>query len=222
MLEVLDASLHQNNEQLYIEEFKGLLGKIVLCFYKMLKDNVKLENNENKIRDLLLNKYINNNEIRKEIGLTEFTFNPEVPEANTNGRPDIKIQPIKCSIEDTSAYYLIECKRLDDKNLDGKTGLNGEYVENGIKRFVSGTYSSYNRINGMIGFVVKQLNIQDNIENINSIIKNHYPELNTSQYLQREYFINNFNFHYSSIHIDSNKRNITLYHLMFDFSKNIV
>ena len=60
------------------------------------------------------------------IGLTE--------RYHSNGRIDIRIIA-KNDFEIDDAYYTIECKRLDNQNLLGETGLNAKYVKEGIKRF---------------------------------------------------------------------------------------
>jgi len=161
MFSELDASAHRYNFLFYEEDFKKLLSNIFFCYKKMLKDRVQLENDENKIRDKLLIDYLNNNKIREEYkDLLDFIFNREVPEHCTVGRTDIKIET-KNTFEDTDAYYIIECKRLNNKNLRGKAGLNAKYVKDGIERFVTRLYSSYCSVNGMIGFVVEAMNIRN-------------------------------------------------------------
>lgn len=161
----------------YQSEFQDLIAKIYLCCELMLLDKVELPyNNENGIRDILLFKYLNNNELRQRFGLINFLFDPEVPV--NNGRSDIKVST-KNTFIDTNAYYVIECKRLD-----GKSTLNKAYVEDGINRFTT-NYKSKNHeyyypsnygFNGMIGFVIKNININDNmvkIGNFFDIIENH-------------------------------------------------
>ena len=206
----------------YHFEFQILLSKIVECYKIMLIDNVKVpRNSENKIRDSLLLDYLNNNKMREKVNLTKYLFNREVPEDNTKGRTDIKVQTQK-SFNDTSAYYIIECKRLDDDNTNGKTGLNGEYVKNGIMRFVDDYYSTYYGLNGMIGFIVDKMDIHKNIEDINNVNDKFYSESNTEQKLEQSNFIADFDFHYSSKHITNSDKNFTLYHLMLDFSDNLI
>lgn len=215
-----NASIYANASNIYIIEFKQLLAKIVLCYNKMIADSVVLENDENKIRDKLLINYLKNDNIRHAIQLVDFIFDREVQEDAGIGRTDIKVQTIN-SFKKTSAYYIIECKRLNNVNLTGRTGLNGKYVINGINRFVTGYYSSYYKINGMIGFIVDELDIENNYANINSIMRTHYPEVHVEQSLTKENFIPAFKYHYSSTHTSNNNHTLTLYHLMFDVSKNI-
>ena len=81
-----------HNAKTYTEEFRHLLVGIVSCYNMMIKDNIKLPNDENEIRDRILIDYLNNDDIRTSTNLQEFTFNREVPENETRGRTDIKIE----------------------------------------------------------------------------------------------------------------------------------
>jgi hypothetical protein len=217
----LDASIFKESSDFKISEFQDILTKIVECYKLMISDGIKVENDENQIRDLLHRNYLDNNEIRNNLGLTEYLFHPEVPESNTTGRTDIRITTSN-TFKDTSAYYIIECKRLDNKNLTGKTGLNSKYIANGIMRFVEVKYSTYRGLNGMIGFVVETMDIQKNIQNINNLLNKKPFDTSTEKSLSFKSFIQNFNHQYHSSHRDLDNKVFNLYHLMFDFSKNLV
>jgi hypothetical protein len=218
----LNAVGYSYNAINYTKELQSILHGVYACYTLMLKDNIELPNDENEIRNKLLLKYLRNDAIREKTGLSgNFIFDREVPEDNTKGRTDIKIQTIQ-TFTKSEAYYIIECKRLDDKKPKGSSGLNAEYINEGIYRFVSKHYSTYHRVNAMFGFVVEQMNIRENIENLNSLLRN--PKLNkcnTIQEIRQATFIPDFDFHYSSIHNDSDNNEFILYHLMFDFSNNI-
>ena len=67
--------------------------------------------------------------------------------------------------EQEKAYFIIECKRLD-----GNKTLNDKYKNEGINRFITKKYSSYYGANGMIGFVVKKIDIDENIKKIGSFL----------------------------------------------------
>ncbi len=220
MANPLNTSAFPGSTDFYIAEFEIILTKIVCCYKILLSDKVRVTNNENLIRDKLLINYLKNNEIRNKIQLTKYLFDKEVPEDNTKGRTDIKVQTINTFL-DTSAYYIIECKRLNNQNLEGTTGLNAEYIKKGIMRFVSGQYSTNNNLNGMIGFVVEQMDIGANIMNINNLLKNNFTGANTENFLTPLCFIKDFEYQYYSTHKDTKGKKIKLYHLMFDFSKNI-
>jgi hypothetical protein len=216
----LNAEGFIHNAKTYTEEFRRLLVGIVSCYNMMIRDNIKLPpNDENEIRNKMLHNYLNNDDIRKSTGLTEFAFNPEVPEINSKGRTDIKVE-VKNPFRSTEAYYIMECKRLDNKNVSGISGLNAAYIKNGICRFVSRYYSTYCELNGLIGFIVTKLDIDVNTIHINTLAKNEIG-CNMTQEIQREYFIPRFEYHYSSKHKDCENKEFTLYHLMLDYSSNI-
>jgi hypothetical protein len=220
MTNTLDPSAFLESANFRDSEFQDILIKVVHCYKMMLADKVRVMNNENLIRDKLLIKYLKNNEIRNKIQLTKYLFDKEVPEDNTKGRTDIKVQTINTFL-DTSAYYIIECKRLNNQNLNGTTGLNAAYIKNGIMRFVDGQYSTNKYLNGMIGFVVELMDIQANITNINNLLRENFSDANTETFLALLSFIEDFKYQYYSTHKDSGNKKIKLYHLMFDFSKNI-
>jgi hypothetical protein len=211
----LNASQFKHRSNFYGSEFESLLSKIIVCYEKMSAHITSLPNKENEIRDVLLIDYLNDNKIRNEIGLKNYLFDPEVPEGN-EGRTDIKIQT-KNTFEDTAAYYIIECKRLDTKSKNWEKSLNSEYVNEGIARFVSKKYSTYYKVNGMIGFIVEAMDINENIIAINSLLNGN---LNTSQVLHYHEIAPNFDFSYRSTH-NLDKGEIAIYHLMFDFSQQI-
>jgi hypothetical protein len=201
----------------YTKEFEGILSKITTCYLQLRKDNIEVPlNDENGIRDILVNNYINNPEIKKSIELDYFVL-PEVPESNSTGRTDIRIFSPN-TIYNQNEYYIIECKRIDNKACRGTSGLNYQYIDNGINRFISGKYSSHYKTNAMLGFVIDSLDIHNNIENINYLLRNIFTQITTTSFLQKENFIDNFEFHYSSIHLTNDKQALKLYHLMFIFA----
>ncbi len=191
----INANLLQTPQNIYSKtEFEKLLGAIYKCYEKMLSDKIVIpHNNENEIRDRLLFDYLNNNFLRAEYELLDFLFDPEVPV--NNGRSDIKVQT-KDTFIDTEAYYIIECKRLD-----GSSHLNKEYKNNGINRFLSGKYPVHPKykINSMIGFIVKEIDIDANINKIGDF----------------------FNLIKINKLYTSNHKDFKLYHQMMDFSHNI-
>lgn len=189
----------------------------------MIDNSDTVPNKEEKIRDILYTRYLNNNTIRNQIGLN-FNIDCEPAEyvnGKCSGYVDLKFSSIN-SLTDTTAYYIIECKRLDDQNLNGTTGLNAEYIKKGIMRFVSGQYSTNKNLNGLIGFIVESVDILENIKNINKLLETHFTGANTKTKLTAAGFTQGFDHSYFSIHKRKNdKEDIKLYHLMFDFSNNI-
>ena len=219
MINNLNASGYEYANIIYEKELQRILQGVYLCYTMMINDNIKLSNNENEIRDKLFFDYLNNDKIRNSIGLTEFLFIREGYE-RTDGRVDIQIKTIKTFIK-TEYYYNIECKRINKIKTRQQTGLNAQYIKNGIYRFVSNYYTTYCGVNAMLGFVVEKIDINDNINNINFLLQKHYSICNTVKYLEVASFIPHFEYHYRSDHKDSDNKIITLYHLMFDFSHNI-
>jgi hypothetical protein len=221
MANQLDSSAFPGSADFYIAEFESILVGITSCYKMMIEDNVSVpSNDENGIRDILLLTYLKNREIRRKVKLINYRFDREITEDTTKGRVDIRIIS-KNDFEIDEAYYVIECKRLDNKNLLGTTGFNAEYVNNGIRRFIEGKYSTYYGVNGMIGFVVEQMDISTNIININKVLRKNFSDANTETILTFHDFITDFEYQYYSIHKDIKDRKIKLYHLMFDFSANI-
>jgi hypothetical protein len=219
----INASFFIPSSEIYEKEFENILTGITACYQMMVNDNTTVPNDENGIRDILRKDYLNNRQIRDQIGFTgKYNVDREVPEDNDMGRVDIKIIT-QNTLTEPEAYYIIECKRLDNQNLTGRTGLNAKYITDGIMRFVKRKYSAYYRINGMIGFVVEQMDISANITNINNLLKKNFDDANTETVLTSLYFIEfieDFEYQYYSIHKDIKDRKIKLYHLMFDFSTN--
>jgi len=216
----LDATNFSGSLPFYDITFEDILSKVTICYHKMIENKESLINDENKIRDVLLLKYLKDDEIRQEVGLIDlYNFEREVQEDESNGRTDIKITT-RDTFKTTKAYYTIECKRLDNVNTTGTSGLNAEYVTNGIERYISKKYSSYYQVNGMIGFIVEKMDIHQNTEKINTLLKAS-KVICTTKEITESNFINGFKFHYHSEHIDKDNNKFGLYHLMFDFSENI-
>ncbi len=225
MFESISASKFAHSDSFYIKEFEDILRAIIVCYQCINSSKAKLPNDENKIRDYILTKYLKEQEFKEKHKLTNYLFIAEQP--INEGRVDISIFSRNQLVID-KAFYVIECKRLNNQNLCGTTGLNSEYVKNGICRFVSDYYPSHFGINGMIGFVVDNLDINDNITNLNlflykDLINDKKKVVNAMaiQEIEPIKLCENFQYSYTSTHKTSSEREITLYHLMFDFSKNI-
>ncbi len=214
---LLDASKFIFCDLVYTKEFENILSKITLCYFMLRNSNTEIPfHDENEIRNILLNGYLKNSDIKKQINITEYLFDKETNEIHSKGRVDIRIMPINPFISD-EAYYIIECKRLDNKACRGVSGLNYKYIDDGIQRFTTGYYSSYYNVNAMIGFIVDSLDIHKNIEDINFLLLNKFRNITTISALGKEGFIDNYEFHYRSIHLTNEKNELKLYHLMFSF-----
>ena len=226
MLNILDASsfnYSQTRKDLYLE---FVLTKCIIVYNTILNSGISLVNDENLIRDEFL-KYLKDYDFKVKNELTHLIFDKEIQEITR--RVDIRILPTKDEYVNDSAYYIIECKRLNAANLKGLRGLNAEYVKNGICRFSTGYYSSYFGCNAMFGFLVEPVNTQkDIVNNINSMLNIDFinaqgqsVNANATQQMQHENFAGGYSYSYMSKHTHSSGNELTLYHLMFDFSNNI-
>jgi len=216
MFSPLDASNFGYNNKFYNTEFENILAQIIACYNLMVSNKVILPNNENLIRDYILYSYLKKQWFKLQYGLTNYLFDPELPE--NSGRIDLRVMPVNPLIDD-DAYFVIECKRLNNVNQNGKTGLNAEYILEGICRFALEKYTNYYNANGMIGFVVEPMDIHRNITSINTLLSS-FPQANTTQELLGYNILDGFEYSYSSTHRIINGE-IIIYHLMFDFSQNI-
>ena len=151
MTKILDASSFNYSQTRKDSNFEFILTKCVIVYNLILNSGINLANDENLIRDEFL-KYLRDFDFKVKNELKHLVFDKEVPEIT--GRVDIRILPTKDEYVNDNAYYIIECKRLNSANFNGATGLNAEYVKNGICRFSTGYYSSYFGYNAMFGFLV--------------------------------------------------------------------
>lgn len=199
-IDSLDATPYLFAINEYELQFENLMLNIYSCYtYLVSNGDIVPKNDENAIRDILLN-YLKDTKIRNEDCIIEgYRFDKEVDEFE--GRVDIKIIDIN-DFENHDAYYVVECKRLD-----GRSVLNRDYVKHGINRFITSYrsskcrpyYSSYYGVNGMIGFVIKEINIDENMHNIGDFFNQ----------IEKDKLY------------DSTHDTLKLYHLMMDFSKNV-
>lgn len=130
------------------------------------KKQLKLPNDENKIRSIMLEEYLKKQKVSYD--MSNYRFDLEVPENYAGnghhiGRVDIRIL-LKSDYEKEDAYYIIECKRID-----GTSDLNKKYVKEGVARFTTQKYSSYYGRNIMLGFVVKKIDMSVNAQLIENI-----------------------------------------------------
>lgn len=221
MNQELNASTFTGTSLFVHREFCAVLEHCIYIYREFINSNNDIANNEEKIRDVFFKKLNNDKYRNKHRVLLNFHFERE-PQENT-GFLDIKVKTLN-PYRSTKAFYIIECKRLN-----GKKNLNVEYIKNGICRFVTNYYSSYFGCNAMLGFVVEDTNISRNVTQINSLLPNKYINQQrktvcayATQQLTYTDFASGYQYSYISKHKRSSKHEITLYHLMFDFSNNIV
>ena len=203
-------------------EFESLLVCCVTIYNEFIANNCKCENKEKSIRDVFFERLNDDNYRTIHKILLNYHFERETQE-NT-GVLDIKVKTLN-QYRSTKAFYSIECKRLGTDK-----ALNTEYIKNGICRFANNDYySSFFGCNAMFGFLINKVCVQtDIIDNINLKLDKQYKNTqgkivcaNAIQKLQYYNFADGYAYSYKSTHQSSSKE-ITLYHLLFDFSNNIV
>ena len=186
---------------------------------ELLLNNIKLKNKEEEIRNHLLENYLNDKNFRKKVNYDDWLliFNAEVAEGYNqedekyNGRVDIKVFSINTLQSYGKDYYIIECKRLD-----GSEELNKKFITEGVCRFIldKPKYSSFNNKNIMLGFIVKDMNIDDNVNRINEIQGN-APNIHTLGDMQK-YQNDNENYYlYKSVY-RCGDRQIELSHMFYN------
>ncbi len=155
---------------LYQANFEKITNYIFDICELVVKDytrkQLKLPNDENKIRSIMLEEYLRKQ--KGSYGMSDYRFELEVPENYDGngcyiGRVDIRIL-LKGDFEKEDAYYIIECKRID-----GTSDLNKKYVKEGIARFITQKYSSYYGRNIMLGFVIRKIDVSANVKLIEEI-----------------------------------------------------
>jgi len=203
----LNADIFSTNRMNYITQFITLLKDIYKNYEQLIKDKIKVPNKENKIRDVLVDDYLNKN-------INDYTFKKE--KKNKLGRVDIFIQE---TFTEDKPMFIIECKILNNKNIDGIEGLNAKYIKNGIQRFLTEHYFLENnfKTNAMIGFVVSNLNITDNIISINKLTAKLFNNLVV---VKQKILLESDNL-YKSLYATCNNKEFTIYHQMMDFSLNL-
>ncbi len=179
-----------------------------------LQSGLKLPNDENKISNIIVEEYLQKQ--RKTYNMQNYYFTREELEnydAETGeyiGRVDIRIL-LKSGFKKENAYYIAECKRLD-----GTETLNEKYVREGIARFVTEKYISYQGANFMLGYIVKSINIPNVVKDIERIQnldaeKRMHAEFN---HLEKDGVADRYECMYKTLCSDT----IVLRHLFLDLS----
>lgn len=208
------------NESLNIEFERGMFRLIILhlsqCSCAMKRDyklnGRKIFNDEDKITNQLIADYLNINNIGlRFIPQSLETF--DLDNSTYRGICDIKIVSASW-FQDLNDYYLVECKRID-----GGARLNREYVLEGVSRFVLAPpkYPSYHKRNIMFGYVVKAINIPDNITKIEKLQNKLLTTVQTGEFIFVESENNEF-YHYSCVYQSAVINLIELAHIFYDFS----
>ncbi len=217
-----NAITFQPKKTRYIGNFEFIMSQVYECCALMLADFAtdKIPNDEVEIHTRLYNDYLENNEILSKLGLKNYFFDFEVSLINpigytTPSRTDIKVYHNKDRETDRKAYNIVELKRID-----GKTRLNKYYITGGIQRFTSLQYPAFFGVFGMIAFVVKSININNNVTKINNLLnKNYKADINTQKLLTQSHLSNSW---YESAHKDTSGKDLKGYHQFWDISAIII
>ena len=221
----LSASIYRFSSTYSNNELECILRECVGVYNQILSDNRLFSNNEEEIRDGFI-AYLKDEDYKHaHEPLDRYQFDKEIGDGS--GRLDIRILPVN-PYQGDKAFYSIECKRLDNNNVAGISGLNAEYIKNGICRYVTSYYSSYYNRNAMFGFVVESMDIAQNVGHINDLLPNDYvnqqDENVNANPIQPLTYVNiayGYPYSYVSKHRIGDGNEITLYHLLFDFSQSI-
>ena len=226
--ELLDASAYKFSGFYYRQQLEAILQECIGIYKEMVTARLRLCNNEERIRDEFM-KYLKDDKYKSSHPpLDSYHFEKEADESK--GRVDIKILHVSPYRGD-KAYYVIECKRLDNRNLLGTSGLNAEYVKNGVCRFTMGYYLTHLSCNALLGFVVEPMDIDWNVkENLNQLLEQEFihrqNEKCHARPLQKMTHLplpSGYPYIYFSIHhLDNDDKTIVLYHLLLDFSSPIL
>jgi hypothetical protein len=203
------------------DDFRQISSYLVTCCENMkreyLEKDKRLQNDENKIRNILLKEFLAVDSIQALYQMNDYRFEPETQEnyhgkGTYVGRADIKVI-LKSDFAKNDAYYLVECKRID-----GTKNLNQKYVMQGIHRFITKKYSSFYGMNFMLGFVVRKIDISVNTGKIESEQNNSSDSRMHGSFVCRE--VNSERGVYNCMY-DLLDRQLELKHIFIDFSKII-
>ncbi|MGL4485406.1 MAG: hypothetical protein ACRCUS_10670 [Anaerovoracaceae bacterium] len=214
----------QSEAVFYGELITALIGlrnscNIMLADYKTKKDVIA--NDENTIRNLLFDNYLENDEIMEKVGLKDYRFGTEVEKyykGKAIGRTDLQVYSKNC-FNRRKHYFTIECKRID-----GTKDLYAKYVTKGVMRFIADNdntgkpkYGGEIPFSALFSFIVKPCIFEQKVVEgyIDSVEKkeNIKPCMGLCKNSQKDFF--------ESEHISCDKRKIVLLHTSYDFSQII-
>ncbi len=180
-----------------------------------LKPNVK-GMVENDIRNLFIEDFkVSNSPLNGYIQNKVITLTSE-NQANTKSlvqRTDIEFHSNIHQIQ-----FVIECKRLssaETRYVQGTT-KNGKYEIDGLEKFIHLNYAENDKIAAMVAFVVNG-DISKVINSLKQKVQAFYPAQTMDSYINLQCVDCDNSF--QSVHLKSDKTELLLYHLFFDFSK---
>jgi hypothetical protein len=117
-------------------------------------------------------------------------------------------------LKNREVYYIIESKRLD-----GGKSLNRKYVSDGISRFVlpPPKYPSCHKKNIMLGYIVKTINVSDNVDKIDKLQRDLLIGVTIGE-MNLVYDDGKGFSHYRCMYQANSVLEVELAHLFYDFS----
>jgi len=210
-----NSSSKKKHVREFQNDFQVILKGIISSYKLMLRKEYQVfENHEVKIKNKLLKDFLQNNENRKNLGLLNFRFFSEsssgIDESYDDvGYTDITVLKLSPFFNKEKSEFIFECKRLD-----GTLDLNRKYLTEGVLRFVEEKYCSIHGIHGMLGFVVRDIDLDKNIIKINDLQEKENIRINPIQQIEKI----ELEYTYLSKHKSISKNNIEITHLMLDYS----
>ena len=213
----------------YVDSFytKKIIAYLVECSQQMHSDCAKtgdfLPNDEDQITDKLIEHYLwtTNPSVLEELRFSpqpyvHYGLREKSGKNSFLGRSDIQV--IRADhFGKPKAFFLVECKRID-----GTSTLNKLYVSDGVYRFFEPQtdgepkYPSYYKRNFMFGYVVKAIDVLQNVDEIEKFQKTLLEGVVAGNMLLIE---NNGSEHYvCECHYTASEEPLDLTHLFFDFS----
>ena len=110
--------------------------------------------NEDTITLNLVNLLLRDPDILRRFHWIEFHYEPS---RHTPGGTAYSTGSVDMAVfldQDRDTYLAYECKRLNERREDGRRSLAGEYVKDGLSRFVTGQYSENLPVGCMLGYVL--------------------------------------------------------------------
>ena len=171
---------------------------------------------ENDIRNLFIEDFkVSNSPLNSYIQNKVITLTSE-NQANTKSliqRTDIEFHSNIHQIQ-----FVIECKRLssaETRYVKGTT-KNGKYEIDGLEKFIHINYGENDKIAAMIGFVVSG-DVAKITSGLKQKVVNFYPASTMSSHINLQCI--GWDNSFQSTHLKTDKTELLLYHLFFDFSK---
>ncbi len=181
---------------------ENLYLKAIIDSYSRIDKNIGIEND---IRDRFVYDFYHISPITKELLQSNILF---INWERWVFKNEIDLGRADLSFAVSGIEFIIECKRLKNASQN--------YIDEGLNRFISNDYSENESYAGMIGFVTK-----GNIEEIKSGL---FEKCKNKNYKSNKFCLERYQqwkHYFKSAHLRTDKSEINIYHLFFQFMKNL-